>query len=276
MIFSGFSVRWCEKTWANFLANQIFHWVGFKTQIYFISFPSFIYSYSIHTHTHIFNEYLVLWPPYAKSWLIGKDSDAGRDCGQEEKGTTEDEMAGWHHGLDGHESEWTPGDGDGQGGLTCCDSWGRRVGHDWATELTECWVLPVHVLFLQNSCQESGAAGRSQPEPRACPVWWAQPGGWHPAAMLGSPCWGPCIPITCILQFWLYSQFQTLAVGLDDKVEHMPSISLCPSSTDLLKGMSPLVIKWPPQHLLKLASFHRQSKDSCQTFPPEVKETQTR
>ena len=68
----------------------------------------------------------VLWPPHAKSWLIGKDSDAGRDWGQEEKGTTEDEMAGWHHGLDGRESEWTPGVGDGQGGLVCCDSWGRK------------------------------------------------------------------------------------------------------------------------------------------------------
>ena len=65
----------------------------------------------------------VLWPPHAKSWLIGKDSDAGRDCGQEEKGTAEDEMAGWHHWLDGRESEWTPGAGDGQGGLVCCDSW---------------------------------------------------------------------------------------------------------------------------------------------------------
>ena len=68
----------------------------------------------------------VLCPPHAKSWLIGKDSDAGRDWGQEEKGTTEDEMAGWHHGLDGRESEWTPGVGDEQGGLACCDSWGRR------------------------------------------------------------------------------------------------------------------------------------------------------
>ena len=67
----------------------------------------------------------VLWPTHAKSWLIGKDSDAGRDWGQEEKGTTEDEMAGWHHWLD-DVSEWTPGDGDGQGGLACCDSWGRR------------------------------------------------------------------------------------------------------------------------------------------------------
>ena len=53
-------------------------------------------------------------------------TDAGRDWGQEEKGTTEDEMAGWHHGPDGYESERTPGDGDQQGGLACCDSWGRK------------------------------------------------------------------------------------------------------------------------------------------------------
>ena len=66
----------------------------------------------------------VLWPPHAKSWLIGKDPDAGRDWGQEEKGTTEDEMAQWHHSLKGCESEWTLGVGDGQGGLACCDSWG--------------------------------------------------------------------------------------------------------------------------------------------------------
>ena len=77
----------------------------------------------------------VLWPPHAKSWLIGKDSDAGRDWGQEEKGTTEDEMAGWHHGLGGCESEWTPGDGDGQGGLVCCNSWGCKES-DMTTELT--------------------------------------------------------------------------------------------------------------------------------------------
>ena len=71
-------------------------------------------------------ETLVLWPPHTKSWLIGKDSDAGRDGEQEEKGTTEDEMAGWHHWLNGRESEWTPGVGDGQGGLACCDSWGWK------------------------------------------------------------------------------------------------------------------------------------------------------
>ena len=68
----------------------------------------------------------VLWPPHAKSWLIGKDSDAGRDWGQEEKGTTEDEMAGWHHWLDGRESQWTPKVSDGQGGLACYNSWGCK------------------------------------------------------------------------------------------------------------------------------------------------------
>ena len=68
----------------------------------------------------------VLWPPHAKGWLIGKDPDAGRDWGQEEKGMTEDEMAGWHHWLDGHEFGWTPGVGDGQGGLACYNSWGHK------------------------------------------------------------------------------------------------------------------------------------------------------
>ena len=68
----------------------------------------------------------ILWPLHAKSWLTGKDSDGGRDWGQEKKGTTEDEMAGWHHRLNGREFEWTPGDGDWQGGLACCDSWGCK------------------------------------------------------------------------------------------------------------------------------------------------------
>ena len=68
----------------------------------------------------------ILWPCHAKSWLIGKDPDVGRDWGQEEKGTTQDEMAGWHHQLDGHEFQWTLGAGDGQGGLACCNSWVRK------------------------------------------------------------------------------------------------------------------------------------------------------
>ena len=68
----------------------------------------------------------ILWPPDVKSWLTGKDSDAGRVWGREEKGTTQDEMGGWHRRLDGRDSECTPGVGDGQGGLVCCDSWGHK------------------------------------------------------------------------------------------------------------------------------------------------------
>ena len=110
----------------------------------------------------------VLWPPHAKSWLIGKDSDAGRDWGQEETGMTEDEMAGWHHWLDGLEFGWPPGVGDGQGSLACCDSswwWTgkpgvlqfmglQRVGHDWVTELTilldSAWQI-LSLLFRWHS-----------------------------------------------------------------------------------------------------------------------------
>ena len=70
----------------------------------------------------------ILWPPHAGSWLIGKDPDTGRDWGQEEKGMTEDEMAGWHHWLNAHEFGWTPGVGGegGPGGLVYCDLWGRK------------------------------------------------------------------------------------------------------------------------------------------------------
>ena len=62
----------------------------------------------------------IFWPPDVKSWLTGKDLDAGKDRGQEEKGVTEDEMAGWHHRLDGHEFEQTPGHTEGQQSLACC------------------------------------------------------------------------------------------------------------------------------------------------------------
>ena len=67
----------------------------------------------------------IFWPPDVKIWLIWKDLDAGKDWGQK-KGTTEDEMVGWHHRLDGHGFGWTPGVGDGQGGLVRCGSWGRK------------------------------------------------------------------------------------------------------------------------------------------------------
>ena len=68
----------------------------------------------------------ILWPPDAKSWLIGIDLDAGKDWKQEEKGKTEDEMFGWHHQLDGHEFEQAAWVGDGQERLVCCSPWNRR------------------------------------------------------------------------------------------------------------------------------------------------------
>ena len=71
-------------------------------------------------------EILILWPPDRKSWLIGKDPDAGKDWGQEEKGMTENKMVGWYHLLDGHEFEQALGVGDGQGSLTCCSPWGHK------------------------------------------------------------------------------------------------------------------------------------------------------
>ena len=86
----------------------------------------------------------VLWPPHKKSWLIGKDYDSGRDWGQEDKGMTEDEMAGWHHWLDGRESEWTPGIGDGQGSLACCNSWGRKESD--TTERLKWTEMNIHPL----------------------------------------------------------------------------------------------------------------------------------
>ena len=78
----------------------------------------------------------VLWPRHVKSWLIGKDSDAGRDWGQEEKGMTEEEVAGWHHQLDGREFEWTPGVGDGQGGVVCTIH-GVTKCRTWLSQWTE-------------------------------------------------------------------------------------------------------------------------------------------
>ena len=71
-------------------------------------------------------EALLLLPPDAKSWFMGKDPDAGKDWRQAEKGTTVDEMVGWHHWLYGHEFEQAPGVGDGQGGLMCCSPWGCK------------------------------------------------------------------------------------------------------------------------------------------------------
>ena len=88
----------------------------------------------------------ILWPPDAKSWLIGKDPDAGREWGQEEKGMTEDEMVGWHHLLNGHWFGWSPGIGDGgrPGVLRLLVS--QRIGHDWATELN--WAINRKTFYV--------------------------------------------------------------------------------------------------------------------------------
>ena len=68
----------------------------------------------------------ILWPPGVKNWLTGKDPEAGKDWRQREKGMTGDEMVGWLHRFNGHEFEWTPGVGDGQGSLACCSLWGFK------------------------------------------------------------------------------------------------------------------------------------------------------
>ena len=115
----------------------------------------------------------VLQPPHVKSWLIGKDSDAGRDWGQEEKGTTENEIAGWHHWLDGHESEWTPGVGDGQEGLACCNSWDRKEldTTEWLNWTEE---MGVRLLGWETSLKEGMATHSSILAWR--PSWTKEPG----------------------------------------------------------------------------------------------------
>ena len=95
-------------------------------------------------------EALMLRPSDAKKWLLGKDPDAGKDWRREEKGTTENEMIGWHHWLNGHEFEQTHGDSEGQGSLACCIPWGCRVWHDWATEQQQEIHYSFFVLWFAN------------------------------------------------------------------------------------------------------------------------------
>ena len=107
----------------------------------------------------------VLWPPDAKSWLIWKDPNAEKYRGQEEKGTTEDEMVGWHHWLNGHEFGWALGVGVGQGGLACCSSWVRKESDmterlNWTQESYIAgiiqyvpvwdWLLPLGIMSLRS------------------------------------------------------------------------------------------------------------------------------
>ena len=89
----------------------------------------------------------ILWPPDVKNWLIENDFDAGQDWRKEEKGTTENEMVGWHHWLNGHEFEWTLAVGNGQGSLACWSPWGCRVRHDWVTELNSSTGSMIKLKF---------------------------------------------------------------------------------------------------------------------------------
>ena len=116
----------------------------------------------------------IVWPPHAKSWLIGKDPDAGRDWGQEENGTTEDERAGWHHRLNGHEFEWTPGVGDGQGGLVCCDSWGHKESD--TTEQLNWTELKDFGFHSGSDSKESICSAR---DPSSIPGSRRFPGEWN-------------------------------------------------------------------------------------------------
>ena len=101
--------------------------------------------------TDIEAETPILWAPDVKSWLIWKDPDAGKDWGQEKKGTTEDEMVGWHHRLNGHGFGWTLGVSDGQGDLVCYGSWGRKESDmtewlNWTDSVRMCYnFFDLHV-----------------------------------------------------------------------------------------------------------------------------------
>ena len=100
---------------------------------------------------------LATWREELTHW---KNPDAGRDWGQEEKGTTEDDMVGWHHQLNGYGFGWT------LGGLACCDSWGHRVGHDWVTELN--WTEDLELSFTKLTlCGEPSAFSMVKPQ-----LWW--------------------------------------------------------------------------------------------------------
>ena len=88
--------------------------------------PKWDQSWVFTARTDVEAETPILWPPDEKNWLIRKNPDAGKDCRQEEKGTTENEMVGWHHRLNGYELEQAPGVGDGQGSLQYCSPWGHK------------------------------------------------------------------------------------------------------------------------------------------------------
>ena len=130
----------------------------------------------------------VLWPIHAKSWLIVQDSNAGRDWGQEDKGKTEDEMAPWHHQLDGYEFEWNIGECDGKGGLACCNSWGCKESDmperlNW-TELNSypTQTLPENCRGMQTS--KIILWGHHHPNTKTCQRWHTKKENYKPISLM--------------------------------------------------------------------------------------------
>ena len=119
------------------------HWMQRNPPVHPKGNPSWIFI----GRTDIEAETPILRPPDAKEWLIGKDPDAGKDWGQEEKGMTEDRWLGWHHWLDGHEFEQALGAGDGQGSLACCSPRGHKES-DILSDWTELILGGLHLLFF--------------------------------------------------------------------------------------------------------------------------------
>ena len=202
----------------------------------------------------------VPWPPHVKSWLIGKDSDAGRDWGQEEKGKTEDETAGWHHWLDGRKSEWTLGDGDGKGGLACCDSWSCKVGHDWRTELN--WMKIMETSFKRShACTAilsapNPAAGHHQltPPPETPEHSWASLGQSLAGSLLLSPGSWSIQHSVCALQTSVSQSCVSSGSSMVGLMEtSSKSAYAIPRSTTPTAHVLAAVHSWPvpPQETLK-------------------------
>ena len=175
----------------------------------------------------------ILWPPHAKSWFIGKDSDAGRDWSQEEKGTTEDEMAEWHHQLHEHEFERTPGVGDRQGGMLQFMG-SQRVGHDWATELNLLnWIKLIMWVFFYCCCS------------------------------VVQPCSTLCDPMDCSTPGFpvLQSLFKFMSIELV-----MPSDHLILWATELVMASNDLIL-WPRNLVFLVQVLQKNlilvNKDMC-------------
>ena len=117
-----------STAWSIWPIAQPFWALACAGMVIIIPVPYSSWTYYIYPReqTDAEDEVPILWPPGMKNWLTGKDPDAGKDWGQEEKGTAEDETVGWHHWLDGYEFKQAPGVGDRQGSLACCNPWGCK------------------------------------------------------------------------------------------------------------------------------------------------------